>query len=106
MKNIIKILKSHSGETLVETIIATLLIAIAFTILTMMITLAGNMNRSASEVSRTISIDSKSINNAEREPFEITFTDDIPISGFENVHTVKCDVQRMGRFTLYSGKWD
>ncbi|MDF2534756.1 MAG: hypothetical protein K0R18_913 [Bacillales bacterium] len=104
MKNFIKVLKSHSGETLVETIIATLLIAIAFTVLTMMITLAGNMNRSASEVSRAISSDSKALNNAEGKPFEITFTDDIPISGFDAIHIVNCDVQSTGRFTLYSGK--
>jgi hypothetical protein len=104
MKNIKKILKSHSGETLIETIIATLLIAISFTILTMMITLAGNMNRSASDVSRAISSDSRALNNAEGKPFEITFTDDIPISGFDTTHIVKCDVQSIGRFTIYSGK--
>lgn len=104
MKKVFIILKSHEGETLVETIVTTLLIAIAFTVLTMMITLAGNLNRSASEVSRSIANDTKALATVEKTPTNLTFTDNIPLSGFQSNHNVICDVQRIGKFTLYSVK--
>lgn len=104
MKKSFIILKSHTGETLVETIVTTLLIAIAFSILTMMITLASNLNRSASEVSRAIANDTKLLSSVEKKPFVLTFTDNIPLTGFESSHNVNGDIQKVGKFSIYSTK--
>lgn len=104
MKKIIHILKSYKGETLVETIVTTLLISIAFTVLTMMITLAGNLNGSATEISRSIANDSKALTTVEKTPSNLTFTDNIPLSGFESTYNVGCDIQKIGKFTIYSAK--
>ncbi|MDF2556420.1 MAG: hypothetical protein K0R71_248 [Bacillales bacterium] len=70
----------------------------------MMITLAGNLNRSASEVNRAIANDTIVLSTVEKMPFSLTITDNLTVSGFENNHSVICDVQKVGKFTLYSAK--
>lgn len=104
MKKLFSKLKNQAGETLVETIVTTLLIAIAFTVLTMMITLAGNLNRSASDVSKTIANDTKMLSAAEKSTLSLSVTDNITLSGFDNKYNINCDIQKVGKFTLYSSK--